>query len=230
MTAFRSFSSRLKSAGIAGVAAVVLLTACGDHGAAESSASRGSAAGPGAKANSATQYFFAAGKMRDSDAKLFAAAGTGDVGQVEQAIAAGGNVNATDTLSRTPLFAAAFCNHPQIATLLVEKGGEVDAKDWNGITPLHATIIAGGEETAKALIAKGANINSLNASSRTPLHLAAATDQAALVELLLAHGANPQLRDKDGLTAAALAAANGHPKVAAAIKKWHERPKFSMRN
>lgn len=223
MKILRSSPSRLKFIGIAGMAVMAFLTACGEHG--FMGAPKGSATAAGAGENSATRYFFAAKGLDENAVSLFAAAGAGDLSRVEQAIEAGANVNATDALKRTPLFAAAFCNHPQVADLLIDKGSDIGAKDFNDMSPLHAAVVVGGAETVKALLAKGANIDIPNAASRTPLHLAAATNQTALVGLLLERGSNPQLRDKHGLTAASLAAENGHAVVAATIRKWHEKQK-----
>lgn len=225
MTAVKTYSSHLKSLSIASVVAIGLLTACADRGSSE--APLPSATERDAKASSATQ-FYAVGRLSKNDAELFAASGTGDILRVEKSIDAGGNVNATDFLKRTPLFAAAFCNHPEVANLLMDKGSDVNARDFLGMSPLHAAVIVGGEETAKALILRGANINILSAAGRTPLHSAAATNQMAMVELLLERGANAQVRDKDGITAASLASRNGHPTVAASIKKWQEKQKTSI--
>jgi ankyrin repeat protein len=225
MAAIKTSSFRLKSLGIVGVATISLLTACGKHGSSEAPLS--SAAEIGAKANSTTQCFYAVGHPSKNDAELFAASGAGDVRRVEQSIDAGRNVNATDSLKRTPLFAAAFCNRPKTANLLINKGSDVNARDFMGMSPLHAAVVVGWDEAAKALILRGANIDIRSADGRTPLHLAAATNQVAMVELLLERGANAEVRDKDGITAASLASDNGHPTVVAAIKKWQEKKKTS---
>ena len=225
MTAVKTFSAHLKSLSIASVAAIGLLTACGERGSSE--APLAPATERGAKASSTTQ-FHVVGRLSKNDAELFAASGAGDVLRVKQSIDAGGNVNATDSLKRTPLFAAAFYNHPEVANLLIDKGSDVNARDITGMSSLHAAVIVGGEETAKALILRGANINILSAAGRTPLHSAAATNQMAMVELLLERGANAQVRDKDGITAAALASKNGHLTVAVRIKKWQEKQNTSI--
>ncbi|MHB8167519.1 MAG: ankyrin repeat domain-containing protein [Sulfuricella sp.] len=228
MTAVKTSLSRLKSLGIVSVAAISLLTACGKRSSPETPL--GSATERGANANSTTQCFYAVGHLSKNDAELFAASEAGDVPRVEQSINAGGNANATDALKRTPLFAAAFCNHPEVANLLIDKGSVVNARDFIGMSPLHAAVIVGGDEAAKALILRGANIDILSTAGQTPLHLAAATNQVAMVELLLERGANAQVRDKGGITAASLASKNGHPTVIATIKKWQEKQKTSIPN
>jgi ankyrin repeat protein len=156
------------------------------------------------------------------DAELYAASGVGDVARIQAAITAGGNVNAIDSLARTPLFASAFCNQPESAAALLNKGAAIDARDFTGMSPLHAAIIGEADAVAKLLITSGANINLQNSSGRTALHLAAATDQVAMSTWLLDHGANVQLRDKEGRTAKGLAADNNHRDVVAAIKSWQK--------
>lgn len=220
MTAVKTFSAHLKSLSIVSVVAISILTACGERGSSE--ATLAPPTERGAKANSTTQ-FHVVGRLSKNDSELFAASGSGDVLRVEKSIDAGGNVNATDSLKRTPLFAAAFCNHPEVANLLIDKGSDVNARDITGMSSLHAAVIVGGKETAKALILRGANINILSAAGRTPLHSAAATNQMTMVELLLERGADAQVRDKDGITAATLASKNGHLTVAVRIKKWQEK-------
>lgn len=172
-------------------------------------------------------HAYAVGELSKRDEDLFAASAEGDVHRVQQAIDDGANVNATGTLKRTPLFAAAFCDRPAVATLLIDKGSQVNEKDANGMSSLHAAVIVGGADTAKVLIEKGADINIRDSSGRTPLHVAAATDQLALVELLLVRGANVVARDRGGFTAAALASENGHANSGATIRKWKEKQKAS---
>lgn len=193
------------------------LAACGKQGAANTSAPLATA---DSKDDPGKKCFFVVGALSDVDAELFSASGAGDVRRVQQAIDAGANANAADSLQRTPLFASAFCNQAQAAGLLLDKGGSVDARDFTGMASLHAAIIAGSRDVASLLMARGANVNLQSNSGRTPLHLAAATDQPALVALLLDRGVNARLRDQNGLTAASLAANNGNAKVAATIKGW----------
>ena len=220
-----SFSSKFLS--IVSIAAIGLLSACGEHGSSKAPVS--SATVSDTKANSITECFYTVGSLSKSDAELFAASGAGDIRRVEQLVGANGNVNVTDAIKRTPLFAAAFCNHPEVANFLIDKGSNVNAVDFLGMSPLHAAVIVDGMEVAKTLISRGANVDSRSAVGRTPLHIAAATNQMTMVELLLESGANAQVRDKNGITAASLASNNGHPAVAVKIKKWQEKKKSENR-
>lgn len=218
-----TFSSTLKSLFIVSMATISLLTGCGKHD--SSKLPVDAATEKAAKANQDTPCFYAAGRPGKNDAELFIASAAGDVRRVEQAINAGGNVRATDSLKRTPLFAAVFCDHADVAIFLLDKGSDINARDFLGMSPLHAAVIAGGNEVAKTLILRGADVNSQSNTGRTPLHLAAATKQMALVELLMERGANGDMPDRNGITAAALASNNGHPAVVATIKEWQEKQK-----
>jgi len=211
MTTRACARTRIGLAGSLLAAVVFLAAACGDKGA---TTSGGEAA--------VVAYMRPVGAMSEADAKLFEAAGTGDLDAFEQAVEAGANVGAADMLKRTPLFGAAFFNRSATANLLIARGADVNAADFSGFSPLHAGVVAGGTDVVAVLIAKGANINARVASGRTALHQAAATNQPAMVALLLEHGANPHAKDREGLTPAGLAARNGHSTVSAQIKRWVE--------
>lgn len=223
MTATRASSSRYKFRSLLIVAAIGVMTACGDRGSSQAPAR--SAAEGGRKEDPAARCSVAVGRLNKHDMELFTQSGTSDVAKVKQAIDAGGNVNVDDSLKRTPLFAAAFCNHPAVAKLLIDQGGDVNARDFLGMSPLHAAVVVGGGAVANELIAKGADMNVQTPSGFTPLHLAAATNQPAMVELLMERGADSQVTNKAGITAAKLAANYGYPAIATAIGKWEEKRK-----
>lgn len=205
--------------GLAGLCAVGLLAACGKPETAPSVAAQQ------AQSPCVLPRIVPNAEFSRTDDQLFSAAVAGDVRAAAQAIEQGANVNASGALKRTPLFAAAFCDRPDVVKLLLEKGGKPDLADANGMPPLHAAVVVGGVATAKVLLANGANINGKDAAGRTALHVAAATNQMPLVELLLAGKANTTGRDKHGMTAAALAADNGHSTTASAIRQWQSQHK-----
>ena len=221
MIAAQHFLCRSGVRGIATLLGVSLLVACGKPDATDRSVTA-----PPATAKPCTiRHVFPIGALSKGDEQLFSAVEAGDSQRVEQAIGEGANVNASGSLKRTPLFSAAFCDRPAVASLLIDKSGQVNVKDANGMSLLHAAVIIGGADSAKLLIAKGADINMRDAAGHTPLHVAAATDQLAMVELLLERGANVSLRDQNGMTAASLASANGHKEAEATIRKWQETHK-----
>lgn len=217
------FSSHSKFIYPLTVAALVLLAACGQQG--DSKAPSASATDARSNLPPCT---YVAGRTGKADAALFRAAGEGSISDVLQLLASGGNVNAKDSLKRTPLFAAAFCNRPEMENLLIDKGGSVNARDFLGMSPLHASVLVGGSEAAKALISKGADINLRNSAGVTPLRLAAATHQIVMAELLLEQGANVQANDLDAIAAKSLASKNQYPSVTAAISKLEEEKRNTI--
>ena len=216
MMAIQHFSYRLP--GMVGLFGISLLAACGNPDSAEMPL-----AASQQTANTCQVPHSYSGALSKNDEDLFSASAAGDVRRVELAIGEGANVNATAALKRTPLFAAAFCDRPEVAKLLIDKGSQVNVKDVNEMSSLHAAVIVGGVDTVKALIGKGADINIRDVADRTPLHVAAATDQIPMVELLLERGANALARDRGGATAASLASVNGHSKPGAIIRTWQEK-------
>jgi hypothetical protein len=184
---------------IAAVATIGLLPGCGKHEAATATAN---ATAGGAAEALTPGCFIAVGHLPADDARLFEAAGAGDLATLDAAIASQGKVDARDALKRTPLFAAAFCNHPRVVDRLIEHGAKIDATDFLGMSPLHAATLVGGLGAAQALLAKGANINSQTESGRTALYLATMTGQPAMKDLLVAHGALVQPSGGHAATAA----------------------------
>ena len=81
---------------------------------------------------------------RDSalDLPLIEAASGGDVAAVEDLLSRGASVRATDAEGRTPLVAAAYGNHVEVARVLVVVGGDPDVKD---ATVQSAYLIATSE-------------------------------------------------------------------------------------
>ena len=66
------------------------------------------------------------------DISIHIAAGTGNIKDVKQHLAAGTDVNAKRNNGATPLHEAAAFGHKEIAELLIAAGADVDAKDENG--------------------------------------------------------------------------------------------------
>lgn len=223
MNATREFFRRIVFLGFAGFLCIGLLAACGKHESAQAPLTDTMQE----RSPCIFSRMYADGELTKNDEELFSASAAGDAQRVDELIGEGANVNETGALKRTPLFAAAFCDHPEVVKLLIDKGSKHDVRDTNGMSPLHAAVLIGSAETAKILIENEADINIQDSAGRTPLHLAAATNQIAMVELLLERTANAAARDRNGMTASSLAKDNGHSIPAVVIRKWKEKLKTS---
>ena len=113
-------------------------------------------------------------------------------------IATGGDVNAKDRWSWTPLHWAARDNDERTAQLLLENGAKILA-NRHGETPLHVAAWKNTEEVAKMLLAYGGDVNVKTSWGDTPLHTAASWFSPEVAKLLIDNGANVnERRDNDG--------------------------------
>jgi len=136
-------------------------------------------------------------------------AAAGDLGKVEELLAAGVDPNAevmmdltVETVMETPLCAAASRGHVAVAQRLIAAGAQVDKPSEDGFTPLLDAATNGWPLMVQYLHAQGANINAReNIFNHTPLHKAARLGRAVTVETLIALGADQSLRDSSGKTA-----------------------------
>jgi len=85
------------------------------------------------------------------DIDIYGAAYTGNIEAVKQYLAAGGDVNAKDSLRWTPLHWAIPYGRKEIVELLIDKGANVNAQRDNGDTPLDVAIEFKELETADLL-------------------------------------------------------------------------------
>ena len=88
--------------------------------------------------------------------ELWHVAGIGDVTRLEQILAQGVEVNASDRTGVTALMRAAY--HGELATVevLIEHGADLDAKDSGGLTALMMAKHSGHVEIVDALLSSGA--------------------------------------------------------------------------
>ena len=85
--------------------------------------------------------------------------------------------------------------NPEAARIFVENGVIIDIRNQAELTPLHT---ARNLEMAIFFLENGANPNARDEKKRTPLHLH--IDDFKIVEALLDHEADPNLKDKEGKT------------------------------
>lgn len=147
------------------------------------------------------------------DGDLLRASNAGDLEAVRQAIAKGGNVNASTTAG-TPLSIAALNGRRDIVELLLAQGADLNKGDeqarW---TPLARSIVGGETEIAELLIGRGADVNLTTKKGFSPLMSAICMHLSPLVTLLLDRGAAVDGGTEDGDTPLIFAARAGSMEI-----------------
>ena len=90
---------------------------------------------------------------------LIDAAKKGNIEDIKQHLAAGGDVSFRNKNGDTMLNYAAYLGHKEIVELLVENGAEVNSKGLADWTPLHLAARNNKKQIVQLLIAKGAEMN-----------------------------------------------------------------------
>jgi ankyrin repeat protein len=117
------------------------------------------------------------------------------------------HVNARGGQMASPLGAALYGKHLQVAELLYEHGADVRIRGGMGWTLLHLASREGLVDTARWQLNHGADANAQdNGEGWTPLHVAAWIKQLEIVQILLEHHANIHTQNPRGEVALHLAA------------------------
>lgn len=124
------------------------------------------------------------------DPILIEAARIGDLAGVQQSLAAGASVQATDATGQTALIAAAYSNHLEVASALIAAGADVNVKDQTQQSAyLIATSEVGDDPRLLLLtLAHGADVTSLDSYQGTGLIRAGERGFPAITALLLTTG------------------------------------------
>ena len=165
---------------------------------------------------------------------LLESAKLGDLARVQQLIASGASVNASDRRGFTPLMWASAGGSVAVAKQLLDGGAAVDARSNDGFTALMLASANGFADVTRALLLRGADVNAARngvkarqlAVERGHTDIAALLDEAeglgskllkaaaegndTGVRQLLASGAPVNVTDDRGLTALMMAARNGN--------------------
>ncbi len=153
---------------------------------------------------------------------LIDAARLGDPASIEALLAAGADVNATDSHNGSPLSEAVLYGRQDIVKTLLAKGAKVDAT----VTPLKMpllTLAAMRRDAAmiRTLVEAGAPVNTADVTGATPLMWAAYGDanNEAAVDALLEAKADPMARNKAGESALDWAMARGETAVTKKLRQ-----------
>jgi len=158
-----------------------------------------------------TQIFNASININED---LWKAAQHGNVGQVNELLSKGADVNFIfNKYAMTPLYAAASSGHKEIVEILLAAGANVNVVNKSGESPLHKAVEGGkieNKELLKILLAAGANVNAPDKKGKTPLYRTVESWDAnkELLKILLAAGANVNAPDLSGATPLHIAVRN----------------------
>jgi ankyrin repeat protein len=123
-------------------------------------------------------------------AGLHAAAAKGDAAEIERLVAAGGNVNAQDAHSRTPLHVAAHLGHQAAAQALLKSGANANALDTQRYDIVTIAAVNNDVPMLKLALAGGCNPKNITSPyNGTALIAAAHLGHAEVVRVLIAAGA-----------------------------------------
>ncbi|XP_029288299.1 protein phosphatase 1 regulatory inhibitor subunit 16B isoform X2 [Cottoperca gobio] len=93
------------------------------------------------------------------------------LGDVQELVRQGEEVNQQDSQGATLLHIAAASGYVQAAELLLEGGARMDLRDSDGWQPLHAAACWGQMHVAELLVSHGASLNAKTFLDETPIDL-----------------------------------------------------------
>jgi hypothetical protein len=105
----------------------------------------------------------------------------------------------------SPLVAALYYRHFDIAELLYQRSADVDIKSSRNRTPLHAALVDGFVDIAEWLLAHGADAMLPLDGHEIPFHYAVTNEKFQFVRILSKHGILVDVKNKHGCTSLHLA-------------------------
>lgn len=117
------------------------------------------------------------------------AARSGDVGQIEQLLADGADIDEEGEMA-SPLHFAAMGGHVDAVRLLAKRGAALETSSDMLGTPLHAAARMGHADVIEALLDAGADPDSRDRNQFTPLMMAAMENRQAAATALLTGGSD----------------------------------------
>lgn len=145
----------------------------------------------------------------------------------------GANVNARDSLGRTPLSEAAQRSPVSVLNALLGAGASasVNVADNEGRTPLMWAARDNSAAMVRVLLRRGANVHAKDATGSTPLMWAvrgAGRRSRVATKLLLAAGADVNAEDGSGATALENALRSGDARTVKILLDAGARPKTAL--
>ncbi len=121
---------------------------------------------------------------------------------LERLLAAGAQVETTDSSGNSPLMRASYKGYADVMRLLISAGAQINRRDIrHGFTALMKAAVKGHLKAVNLLLERGARPNITDKAGRTALMMAAFRGHERVVKALLDGGSDPEVRDKFGKTA-----------------------------
>jgi ankyrin repeat protein len=162
--------------------------------------------------------------------RLFNAAETGDLTDLELIVARIPDVNPRNDNNDTPLIKASCAGFAPVVKALLAKGADIDATNDGKNTALICAASNGNPEIVRMLLSAGANVNIKNAEGKSPLGFAASRGHTKVIQMLLEEGADYKSRTNPGETALTLAALNRKTDAVKQLLKWGEEARLDDLN
>jgi len=124
------------------------------------------------------------------------------------------DLNAVDSLGKTPLFWSVMHGIPEITRLLINNGADINEATLPTRSLLHWAAWQGNDEVIQCLLENGADVNAFDVYSKTPLHLCCESLNYHGSAALLKHGADATLTDSDDCEPLHVLCANGGVRIA----------------
>mmetsp|Transcript_47049 Transcript_47049/g.112098 ORF Transcript_47049/g.112098 Transcript_47049/m.112098 type:complete len:348 (+) Transcript_47049:118-1161(+) len=139
----------------------------------------------------------------------------GDVDAVEELLAAGSTMDASDALGNSPLHLAAFNGHVKVVKMLLAAGADPNVQNGEQDTPIYMAVLSNNMECVKVIAEKDVQFNCANVEGFTPLHYAAGEGNLPITQYLVeACECDPEAPDNLGLTPGFCAVLQGRVDVA----------------
>jgi len=150
--------------------------------------------------------------------EIFGAIGVGSLEITKLIFEKGADINQKNAWGYTPLDAAVFDGHKEIAYFLMDKGAALDIQEQGAPRLLRAALTGGMDRITNQLI-KDNEVDFKNVSGLgdTFLHAAAQGGGTAFIGLLVEKGLDPDARNVYGWTPLHYAASNGHRNMIEAL-------------
>lgn len=112
----------------------------------------------------------------------------------------GADINATNTLSETPLLSAISWGKVDFINLLLDSNADINAKNDRGISPIHYAASRSTFEIFNLLLNNGANLNAKTNDNQTLLHFASQSSDIKIISFLIDKDFDVNAKDDAGLS------------------------------